>query len=297
MSSKSVPDHSADHRADQSTPRPPAAVRLNSGAELPLQGFGLYKVPATDTEALVRTAIAAGYRLFDTARFYDNEAALGSAIRRAIADGLVTREELFITSKLWNDEHGFEASQKGFAASLARLGLDYLDLYLIHWPSPAQDKYLDTWRGFEALLAQGQVRSIGVSNFLPEHLDRLLGAADVVPAVNQIELHPLLQQREARAFHESHGIATQAWSPLARGKALQDPSLLALAAELGADPAELILRWLRDSRISAIPKASSAERIRSNLELPQQELSSQVLDRISGLDRAQRVGSDPRSVS
>lgn len=278
------------------TPRP-RSVRLNSSFDLPLQGFGLYKVPPAEAEELVRTAIDVGYRLIDTAAFYGNEVEVGAAVRGAIADGVVTRDELFITSKLWNDQHGFEASQKAFTASLDRMGLDYLDLYLIHWPCPAQDKYRETWRGFEALLGSGRLRSIGVSNFLPEHLNRLLADATVPPAVNQIELHPMLQQTEARQFHEIHGIASQAWSPLARGKALQEPALLELAAGLGLEPAELILCWLRENLISAIPKASSTERIRRNFELPQNALDAEVLARIATLDRAERVGSDPRNVS
>lgn len=264
---------------------------------MPLQGYGLYKVPQSETEALVRLAIEAGYRLIDTAAFYGNEAGVGAAVRGAVADGLVAREDLFITSKLWNDEHGFDSSQKAFADSLERLGLDYLDLYLIHWPCPAQDRYRETWRGFEALLTEGKVRSIGVSNFLPEHLARLLEEATVPPAVNQVELHPLLQQAELRRFHAAHGIASQAWSPLARGKALQDPALRELADEFGLAPAELILRWLRESSISAIPKASSAVRIRENFELPEQPLGADLMARMAALDRGERVGSDPRTVS
>lgn len=273
------------------------SLLLNSGFRMPLQGFGLYKVPEADAESLVRLAIEAGYRLIDTAAFYGNEAAVGAAVRGAIGDGLVTREELFVTSKLWNDRQGFEESQQGFADSLDRLGLSYLDLFLIHWPCPARGKYLETWRGFEALLGQGMLRSIGVSNFLPEHLARLLNESETVPAVNQVELHPMMQQNSLREFHAAHGIATQAWSPLARGKALTDPTVLAISEAAGLGSAELILRWLRDSGISAIPKASSAARIEQNFRLPAEPLSPQTMAQLAAVERAERVGSNPAEVS
>lgn len=264
---------------------------------MPLQGFGLYKVPAEEAERLTRLAIKAGYRLIDTAAFYGNEEAVGTGIRAAIADGLVSREELFVTSKLWNDQHGYDSALRGFSESLQRLGLDYLDLFLIHWPSPAQNRYLETWRAFETMARDGQARSIGVSNFLPEHLERLLDSAETIPAVNQVELHPWMQQGPLRAFHAQHGIVTQAWSPLARGKALNDVALLNLAESAGLTVAQLILSWLRDLNISAIPKASSAERIAANFDLPEQRLSPQLLARMAQLDRFERVGSDPRTVS
>ncbi|MCW1249155.1 aldo/keto reductase [Acaricomes phytoseiuli] len=274
----------------------PVTAPLQSSA-IPLQGYGLYKVPPEDAEELTLEAIRAGYRLIDTAAFYQNEGAVGRAVRRAIAEGRVQREDLFITSKLWNDSHGYRQAQRAFQDSLDRLGLDYLDLYLIHWPCPAQDKYLETWRGLEELATAGAVRRIGTSNFLPEHLERLLADADIVPALNQIELHPWLQQTEARKYHARHGIATQAWSPLARGRVLDDPVIVQHAAEQRISPAQLVLCWLRDDGISAIPKASSPPRILENLQLPGTALPTEAKTAIAGLDRGQRVGSDPRQIS
>ncbi|NYE94354.1 diketogulonate reductase-like aldo/keto reductase [Psychromicrobium silvestre] len=271
-------------------------LTLNSGARIPSQGYGVYKVPPQETARLVRQAIDAGYRLIDTAAFYLNEEGVGQAVRQAISDGVVSRNELFITSKLWNDQQGYDSALRGFKESHQRLGLDYLDLFLIHWPAPAQDKYLETYRAFEALAADGVVRSIGVSNFLIEHLERLLQECTVRPSLNQVELHPWLQQGPLRAFHAQHGILTQAWSPLARGQVLNDPGLLELSAELGLPVAQLVLCWLRELGISAIPKASSEARIRQNLELPTMQLSPQTMARIAALDRFQRVGSDPRTV-
>ena len=281
----------------RTAPTQPQVFRLNSAATMPLQGFGLYKVPASSAEELTRDAIAAGYRLIDTAAFYGNEEAVGAGIRGAIADGIVQRHELFVTSKLWNDQHGYESALRGFEDSLARLGLDYLDLFLIHWPCPAQDKYLATWQAFEKIAQSGGARSIGVSNFLTEHLTRLLAASDTVPAVNQVELHPWLQQSELRAFHAQHSIATQAWSPLARGKALGDPELQRLAELHGVSVAQLILSWLKSLAISAIPKASSPERISENFAVSAKPLSEQLLAEIASVDRGERVGSDPRTVS
>ncbi|WP_394937862.1 aldo/keto reductase [Psychromicrobium sp. YIM B11713] len=271
-------------------------LTLNSGARIPAQGYGVYKVPPQQTRTLVRQALETGYRLIDTAAFYLNEEGVGQAVREAIADGLVNREDLFITSKLWNDQQGYHKALHGFDESMARLGLDYLDLFLIHWPAPQQDLYRETYQAFEKLLADGRVRAIGVSNFLPEHLERLLQDSSVIPAVNQVEMHPWLQQGPLRAFHAQHGILTQAWSPLARGKLLEDPQLLCLAQELQISVAQLALCWLRDLGVSAIPKASSPERMKQNFELPAEALSPQILARIAQLDRHQRVGSDPRTV-
>lgn len=271
-------------------------LALNSAARIPVQGYGVYKVPPQETATLVRQAIETGYRLIDTAALYLNEEGVGQAVREAIADGVVRRDELFITSKLWNDQQGYDKALRGFEESRQRLGLEYLDLFLIHWPAPQRDLYRETYRAFEILLADGKVRSIGVSNFLPEHLDRLLQDSSVVPAVNQVELHPWLQQGPLRAFHAQHGILTQAWSPLARGKILADPQLLRLAEESGMSVAQLSLCWLRELGISAIPKASSPERMKQNLELPTAALTAQTMGRIAQLDRHQRVGSDPRNV-
>lgn len=266
-----------------------------STVRLPLQGFGLYKVPADDSAELTYQALLAGYRLIDTASFYGNEAGVGAGIQRAIDEGLLRRDELFVTSKLWNDQHGFDAAKTAYRQSLEKLGLDYLDLYLIHWPAPQQNLFVETFAGLRAIDGSDKPRHVGTSNFLVEHLNRLKAELNDLPDVNQVELHPWLQQRELRAFHREHGIATQAWSPLARGQLLTDPTVQAQAESLAVTPAQLILMWHRDNGISAIPKASSAHRIIENFELPQNPLPNAVVDALDALDQNKRVGSDPRT--
>ncbi len=209
---------------DQSSTGP--TVTLNNGVVMPAIGFGVFQVPPEATAAVVAQRAGAGYRSIDTAAIYDNEVGTGDGIR---ASGLA-REDVFLTTKVWNDEQGYDSTLAAFDASIGRLGVDYVDLYLIHWPCPVQDRYLDTWRAFERLLADGRVRAIGVSNFQPAHLERLRQRSGIVPAINQVELHPLLQQRELRAYHAAHGIATEAWSPLVRGRLLGDPTIAAIAA-------------------------------------------------------------------
>ncbi|WP_285724605.1 aldo/keto reductase [Psychromicrobium xiongbiense] len=265
--------------------------------QLPLQGFGLYKVPPQDAEELAYQAIVTGYRLLDTAAMYGNEEGVGAAVRRAVTDGLVRREDLFITSKLWNDRQGYDSALRAFQESREKLGLDYLDLYLIHWPCPGRDEYVQTWEALLTLPETGQVRQVGVSNFLPEHLDRLADATGVFPAVNQVEVHPWLQQQELRAYHQEHGVTSQAWSPLARGQVLQDPAVMALAESCALTPAQLVLCWLRDSGISAVPKASSTARMRENFDLPPASLSAEIMEAMASLDQGKRVGSDPRNVA
>ncbi|MFE0426630.1 aldo/keto reductase, partial [Streptomyces sp. NPDC058953] len=191
-------------------------ITLNNGVEMPRLGFGVWQVPDDEAVRAVGTAIEAGYRSIDTAAVYENETGTG----QAIAASGVPRGELFVTTKLWNSDQGYDAALRAFDASLARLGTDYVDLYLIHWPVPQRDRYVETWRAFEKILAEGRARAIGVSNFLPEHLDRLVGESSVVPAVNQIELHPQFQQAASRAAHQRHGVVTEAWSPLGQGKGL-----------------------------------------------------------------------------
>lgn len=269
---------------------------LNNGVRIDALGFGVYKVPPADCADLVATALDAGYRTVDTAAMYGNEAGVGAAVRRAVAAG-TPREDIFITSKVWNDRQGYDATLAAFDESLARLGLDYLDMFLIHWPAPARELYIPSYRALESLYHQGRVRAIGVSNFEPEHLRRLLEATGVVPAVNQVELHPWLAQRELRALHAELGIATQAWSPLARGALLADPGLGAIAAAHGRSTAQVVLRWHVQSGHLVIPKASSAGRIRENLNVFDFELTAGEFAAIEAMDRGQRSGSNPNDVN
>ena len=210
-----------------------------------------------------RHAALVGYRHIDTAKLYDNEAAVGEAI----AESGIDRDDLFVTTKVWNDDQGHDATLRAFDASLKRLGLDHLDLYLIHWPYPGQDLYVETWKTLEELYADGRVRSIGVSNFQPAHLQRLLDETETVPAINQVELHPWLQQRELREFHGEHGIVTEAWSPISRGARLADPVIAELAEKHGTSPAQVILRWHLDIGNVIIPKSVNRDRMAANLDL------------------------------
>ncbi|OUM39483.1 aldo/keto reductase [Arthrobacter sedimenti] len=269
-------------------------VALADGTAIDVVGYGVYKVPPADTAHLCSTALDAGYRLLDTAALYGNEAGVGEAARAYLETG--DREDLFVTSKVWNDDHGFDATLRAFDASMDLLGLDRLDLYLIHWPCPTKDLYVETWRALERLQAEGRVRAIGVSNFQRPHLERLLAETGVVPVLNQIELHPYLQQHDLRSFHERHGIATQAWSPLGRGNVLQDPVVGRITAELGRTPAQVILRWHLQHGILTIPKASSRERISSNLDIFGFALDDAHLAALDALDRDQRFGSHPDRV-
>lgn len=272
------------------------SVALNNGVLIPQLGFGLYKVPGEDVADLVPAAVDAGYRHFDTAAMYGNELALGKALGAQLEDGSLSREDFFITSKVWNDQQGYDATLRSFDDSMVALGLDVLDLFLIHWPVAGRGLYLETYRALETLYREGRVRAIGVSNFQVDHLERVLEERDVVPAVNQVELHPWLQQRELRAFHAQHGITTEAWSPLARGALLEDPVLADLAAKHGRSVAQIALRWQIQERIVVFPKASSPERIRQNADLFGFSLDQEDLDRIAGLDRDFRSGSHPDQV-
>ena len=272
------------------------SVALNNGVLIPQLGFGLYKVPGEDVANLVPAAVDAGYRHFDTAAMYGNELALGRALGAQLEDGSLSREDFFITSKVWNDQQGYDATLRSFDDSMVALGLDVLDLFLIHWPVAGRGLYLETYRALETLYREGRVRAIGVSNFQVEHLSRVLEERDVVPAVNQVELHPWLQQRELRAFHARHGITTEAWSPLARGALLDDSVLADVAAKHGRSVAQIALRWQIQEGIVVFPKASSAERIRQNADLFGFRLDQEDLDRIAGLDRDFRSGSHPDQV-
>ena len=268
-------------------------VTLNSGVTMPQLGFGVFQVPEAETTAAVTAALEAGYRSIDTATIYGNERAVGAAIA---ASG-IPRDDLFVTTKLWNVDQGYDTALRAFDASLAKLGLDTLDLYLIHWPTPARGLYVETWRAFEKLLADGRVRAIGVSNFQPGHLERLLAESDIVPAVNQVELHPGLVQRQVREFDAAHGIATEAWSPLAKGTLLKEDTLTAIAARHGKTPAQVVLRWHIQIGNIVIPKSVTPERIRQNIDVFDFELSKQDVDAITALDRGLRTGPDPDVVN
>ena len=269
-------------------------VTLNNGIEMPRLGFGVFQVPDDETRAAVSTALEAGYRSIDTAAVYGNERGTG----QALADSGIARDELFVTTKLWNSEQGYDSTLAAFDASLDKLGLDHVDLYLIHWPTPAKDTYLDTWRAFEEIYASGRARAIGVSNFLPEHLERVVAAGGTVPAVNQVELHPALQQRDIQAANAAHGVVTEAWSPLAQGGALlSEEAITTIADRLGRTPAQVVLRWhLQQGRV-VIPKSVTPSRIAENIALFDFELTGDDLAAIDGLERDGRVGSHPAEVN
>ncbi|MGY0070935.1 aldo/keto reductase [Streptomyces sp. QTS137] len=269
-------------------------ITLNNGVTMPQLGFGVWQVPDTEAETAVAAALEAGYRSIDTAAVYGNEAGTG----RAVASSGIPREDLFVTTKLWNDDQGYDTTLRGFDASLSKLGLDYVDLYLIHWPMPARGRYVDTYRAFEKLYAEGRIRAIGVSNFLPEHLEHLLEETSVVPAVNQIELHPHLQQSAAREYHAERGIATEAWSPLGSGKGLLEvPAIVAIARKHGRTPAQVVLRWHLQLGNVVIPKSVTPSRIEENIDVFGFSLDTEDLAAISALNEDRRLGSDPATVN
>ena len=266
------------------------ALPLNDGHRMPQLGLGVLQAPAEATAEVVRTALAAGYRSIDTASAYRNEAGVGDGVRT----GGVPRGELFVTTKLWNDAQGYDSALRAFDESLARLGMDYVDLYLIHWPAPQRGLYLDSWRALIRLREEGRARSIGVSNFMPEHVRRLVAETGVTPAVNQVELHPRFQQSDLRAFDAGQGIVTQAWSPLGRGKMLSDPVIARVAAKHGKSPAQAIIRWHIESGLVVIPKSVTPERIVENFEVFDFALDASDMAAIGKLDdSAGRIGPDP----
>jgi len=269
------------------------AVALNDGGIIPQLGFGVFKVPPEDTERVVLAALRVGYRHIDTAQMYGNEAGVGLAIRHSG----IPRDEIFVTTKLNNDKHGYDAALMAFDGSLQRLKLSYIDLFLIHWPMPVHNDYVETWRALEAVRADGGARSIGVSNFQPAHLTRLLAETATVPAVNQIELHPNFPQAELRALHAQHDIATQAWSPLARGALLDDETIAVIADRHVKTPAQVILRWHLQLGNIVIPKSVTPERISVNFRVFDFELSDDEMAAISGLDTGVRIGPHPNDMN
>ncbi|WP_426735196.1 aldo/keto reductase [Glutamicibacter sp. 2E12] len=268
---------------------PIPTITLNDGVEMPQVGFGVFQVPNEETTAAVGSALKAGYRSIDTAAIYGNEEGVGAAL----AQSGLAREDLFITSKIWIADMGYEQTLEAFDASLERLGLDYLDLYLIHWPAPEKNLYIETWKALERLYAEKKIRAIGVSNFQPEHLEQLVAEGTIVPAVNQVELHPALQNREVVAANAQHGIVTEAWSPLAQGAMLTDETIVGIAQAHEVSAAQVILRWhLQQGRV-IIPKSVTESRIIANLDLFGFELTSGELASIDALDRDGRTGPNP----
>lgn len=265
-------------------------LELNTGSVMPQLGFGVYKIPEDDTTAAVSRALDVGYRSIDTAAMYGNEQGVG----RAIADADIDRSQIFVTTKLNNPDHGHDNALRAFDASLARLGLDYVDLYLIHWPQPTRNEYVDTWRALIETRASGRAKAIGVSNFTAEYLQRLIDETGVTPAVNQIELHPYLQQRQMRAFHGEHGIVTEAWSPLAKGRAvLAEPIIATLAEKYRATPAQVVIAWHLAVGNVAIPKSVTPSRISENFEAAGLHLTEDDVRAITELDQGGRIGTHP----
>ena len=269
-------------------------IQLNDGHSIPQLGFGVFKVDPKLTERIVSDALEVGYRHFDTARIYGNEKGVG----RALAASGIPREQLFVTTKLWNDDQGTQSAFDAFDRSMERLGLDVLDLYLIHWPTPQNDRYVETWKAFEQLRESGRVRSIGVSNFLAHHLERLLAETEIVPAVDQVELHPYHQQPETTAFAEEHGIAIEAWGPLGQGKypLFELPEVTGPAAAHGKTPAQVVIRWHLQRGHIVFPKSNRRERMAENFDVFDFELDDAEVQAITALEREGRVSSHPDEV-
>lgn len=264
--------------------------RLNDGNTMPQLGYGVWRVSNEDAVTCVTEALEAGYRSIDTAAIYENEEGVG----QALATAGVPRSELFITTKVWNDKRSYDAALIAFDESLKRLRLDTIDLYLIHWPGVSGESYVDAWRALARLKEEGRVKSIGVSNFMIPHLQRLADATGIVPAVNQIELHPRFQQKELRAFHQQHGIATECWGPLGQGSLVADEKLAAIGRKYGKTPAQVILRWHLENGFIVIPKSVTPSRIRENIDVFDFKLDADDIGIIEAMDDRQgRVGPDP----
>jgi len=267
-------------------------IKLNDGFESPQLGLGLWQTGASEAAEVVRAALETGYRHFDTATVYGNEEGVGQGL------SVAPREDIFVTTKVWNDAQGFDATLRAARESLKKLRLDYLDLYLIHWPAPRRGLYVETWRALIKLREEGLVRSIGVSNFLPEHIERLVGETGVTPAINQVELHLRFQQRAMRAFHARHGIATESWAPLGRAQFLDDPVIAGLAAKHNRTPAQIVIRWHLDEGLIAIPKTVRPVRLKENFDVFGFTLDDGDRATLARLDRAEgRTGPDPMTAA
>jgi 2,5-diketo-D-gluconate reductase A len=266
-------------------------IKLNDGYDIPQLGFGVFKVDPDEAERIVSEALEAGYRHIDTAAIYGNEVGVG----RAIAASGIPREQLFVTTKLWSSDQGTQSAFDALDLSLSKLQLDSVNLYLIHWPRPDLDLYLESWLALEQLRDAGKTTSIGVSNFHRPHLEKIIAGSSTVPAVDQLELHPTFQQRELRAFGAEHGIAIESWGPLGQGKydLFGMPAIAAAAAAHGVTPAQVVIRWHLQSGIIVFPKTNSAERMRENLEVFGFELSAEQMAAIDALEAGNRVGADP----
>ncbi|WP_327121788.1 aldo/keto reductase [Streptomyces sp. NBC_01341] len=264
-------------------------VTLNNGVKIPQLGFGTFQIPPEETRETTLAAIRAGYRHIDTAEMYGNEKGVGQAVR----DSGLERADVFVTSKLNNGAHAHDAALGAFEGTMEELGLDYLDLFLIHWPLPGVGDFVETWHAMEEIYRSGRVKAIGVSNFQPHHLRRLMESSTVVPAVNQIEVHPYLTQDTVRSFGTEHGIATEAWSPIAQGKVLDDPAITRIAERVGRSTAQVTLRWHLQRGDIVFPKSSTQKRIEENFALFDFELTDADVGEISALNRDERTGFDP----
>jgi 2,5-diketo-D-gluconate reductase A len=265
-------------------------IPLNNGVEIPQLGFGVFQIKPVDTTEATLAALEVGYRHIDTAEMYRNEKEVGEAVRRSG----IPRDQIFVTSKLNNGFHAHDAALKAFDGTLDALGFDYLDLFLVHWPLPTIDvDYVETWRAMEEIYASGRCRAVGVSNFEEHHLQRLFDSTEIRPAVNQIEIHPYLAQDDLRAFDADHDIVTEAWSPIAQGKVLDDPAIVAVAERLGRTPAQVVLRWHIQRGDVVFPKSVNRSRMEENFALFDFELGDDDMATLTGLDRNERTGPDP----
>lgn len=265
-------------------------IHLHDGTIIPQLGFGVWQISNSDAEAAVTTALKTGYRHIDTAAIYENEAGVGQALKKTH----LARSEVFVTTKLWNSDQGYDSAIKACEHSLMKLGLDYVDLYLVHWPAPKQNQYIESWQALIELQKRGLVKAIGVSNFNAEHLDAIIKATNHVPVLNQVELHPEFQQRELRQYHKQHAIATQAWSPLGQGQLITHPVINQIALKYGKTPAQVIIRWHLQQGIIAIPKSQTPSRIKENYDALLFGLSPEDMQAINELDKADgKIGPDP----